>query len=389
MVSSETVQMVDQLYPKGVASPDEVLNLITSLGRSTYNHSRTVRTLLQLCDVVLFAPVAEVNMPEVVQGSLLQGVKTETAEEESLDDLDSKYPLLTFMVNLAKQYPVLTHPQQCELARRHREYHDPTALQQLVVHNLRLVFWAVTRRNNPQLDYQDAAQSGLMGLMRAAERYDERLGTRFSTYAYWWIMQYMQRAEDFEARLVRRPVHVEEQIRQYKAAIHAYQEQQERDPTDAEMASMLDWNQKKVVEHRQLAHEEYVTELVSSENDEYVETIWDTDVCADQTTPEMLIAQKEEYRMLVRTTHARLHSLLSGKKKRDRDIFLARYGLDRPCLSPRTLDDVGDTFGLTRERIRQIVMKIWKSGGEQWRNIMTETEEALEKIPVLKELVEG
>ncbi|MEK7660062.1 MAG: sigma-70 family RNA polymerase sigma factor [Patescibacteria group bacterium] len=386
MDSSETIQILGDLYPKGVASPNEVLRLIKSLGRSSKHCTRTVRALLQLCDVVLYAPVIEVEMPEPSSSTMHADIALEEEEAAGfIDHVELKDQTLEFFFNLAKQYQSLTHAQQCNLACKHRDHHDGAALQQLILHNLRLVIWTVNR-SKTHLDYLDAVQAGCMGLMCAAEKYDERLGTQFSTYAYISIKQHIKRAEYDEKKLVRCPVYVEEQIRQYDTAFATYCEKQESRPSDAEMATVLKWSQEKVVEYRLLTNAAYVTERVSPGDEEAID-IWDTDECASETTPEMLVAQKEEYLQLLRSTRERLRLLLVGKNKRDRDIFLARYGIDRPCLSPRTLDDVGEMFELTRERIRQIVMNIWRSGGEQWRNLMAETEVAFAKIQALREFV--
>jgi RNA polymerase primary sigma factor len=212
----------------------------------------------------------------------------------------------------------------------------------LIRANTRLVVSVARRYMNHGVPLLDLIQEGNLGLIRAVEKYEYRRGFRFSTYATWWIRQSITRAIADQARSVRVPVHVTDRLRQLYKTTRGLEQVFGRTPTAEELAATLGWEVRKVRWLMQVAQtpvslESPVGDEEDSELGMYVE---------DQTTPSP--AQAAYQNML----RERVEEVLATLSPREARVLRLRFGLGQD--RPYTLEEVGQKFGLTRERIRQI-----------------------------------
>ncbi|WP_281156327.1 sigma-70 family RNA polymerase sigma factor [Streptomyces sp. HYC2] len=214
----------------------------------------------------------------------------------------------------------------------------------LVVHNLRLVHSIVRSHLEQGLDYDDLVQHGALGLMRAARKFDPRMGNKFSTYATWWVRQSMTRAIADEGAIIRIPVHMHEQIRKV-ANVERSLAAQGRPATAADVAVACDLSLEKVEQARKL----------SQRTDSLDRIIGDGATLADfvgRTQP----LPSVEKQVLDALHAAEVMAVVNTFSGRDHRILMRRLGLDGDERS--TLDELGAEFGVTRERIRQLEVKL-------------------------------
>jgi RNA polymerase primary sigma factor len=264
-------------------------------------------------------------------------------EEETPPELEreiSTDSLQLFLKDIGK-VDLLTAAQEVELAKR-IERGEHRAKQEMVEANLRLVVSIAKRYRNQGLPFLDLIQEGTIGLVRAAEKFDYRKGFKFSTYATWWIRQAVARALADKARTIRMPVHVVEKLNKIARAERKLRAELGREPLAFEIGRELELSPDEVEQIRRSAQTPVSLDkpVGDEEESEFGHFI------TDESAP----APEEEAETTLRKEA--LKKVLEMLSPRERAVLELRYGLDgKP---PRTLDEVGRTFNVTRERIRQI-----------------------------------
>jgi RNA polymerase primary sigma factor len=262
-------------------------------------------------------------------------------EEEALEALEVSTDSLQLFLKDVGKVDLLTAAQEVELAKR-IERGDHRAKQEMVEANLRLVVSIAKRYRNQGLPFLDLIQEGTIGLVRAAEKFDYRKGFKFSTYATWWIRQAVARALADKARTIRMPVHVVEKLNKIMRTERKLRAEKGREPSSEEIALELDLAVDEVDQIRRTSQapvslEKPVGDEEESEFGHFIE---------DESEP---LPDEAADTTLRREALSRALSMLA---ERERRVLEMRYGLNGE--QPRTLDEVGRTFNVTRERIRQI-----------------------------------
>jgi RNA polymerase primary sigma factor len=219
------------------------------------------------------------------------------------------------------------------------------AREELIQANSRLVVHIAKKYTNNGVQFQDLIQEGNLGLIRAVEKFDYTRGFKFSTYATYWIRQAITRAIADQARTIRVPVHMTEQISKLNAASRRLEQQLGRDPTTEELAAHLELTPRRVEQIQEIAQRPLSLEMrVGDDSDSEL-----GDFIRDDDAPEPTEAAGRE---LLREE---LEQILGGLTPREAAVLGLRYGLVDG--RPHTLEEVGEQFGVTRERIRQIETK--------------------------------
>jgi RNA polymerase primary sigma factor len=271
---------------------------------------------------------------------VLDGVEEDVLDLEPDVREVSTDALQLFLKDIGK-VPLLTAAQEVELSKR-IERGEHKAKQKMVESNLRLVVSIAKNYRNQGLPFLDLIQEGTIGLVRAAEKFDHRKGFKFSTYATWWIRQAVARALADKARTIRMPVHVVEKLNKIGRAERKLLSEFGREPTAAEIAREVELGAEEVDQIRRSAQAPVSLEkpVGDEEESEFGHFLADENVALPDDAAETQM-RKETLKRILRTL-----------SQRERRVLELRYGLDGQ--HPRTLDEVGRTFNVTRERVRQI-----------------------------------
>ncbi|MFC1626836.1 RNA polymerase sigma factor RpoD [Patescibacteria group bacterium] len=259
------------------------------------------------------------------------------ARSESVSD-----PVRMYLKEIGR-IPLLTFEDEIRLAKRY-EKGDLRAKKKLTESNLRLVVSIAKKYIGRGMSLLDLIQEGNQGLIRAVEKYDWRKGYKFSTYATWWIRQAITRAIADQARTIRIPVHMVETINRYIRASRRLMQQLGREPTAEEVAKVMEVDVQKVREIMKVSQEPTSLETpVGDEEDSHLgDFISDPGPTPYDVTSRQLLKEHME-------------EVLESLSDREKRVLILRFGLEDG--RPRTLEEVGTQFGVTRERIRQIEAK--------------------------------
>jgi len=248
---------------------------------------------------------------------------------------------LQLFLNEAGRWPLLTKEEEVELAKR-VERGDLEAKERMINSNLRLVVSIAKRYQGHGLSLLDLIQEGIIGLIRAVEKFDWRRGFKFSTYATWWIRQAVQRGVANKSRTIRIPVHIVDREQRIARAERLLAPKLGRQPTDEEIAKQAKLPLKQLREVRQAARA--ITSLdrpIGSEGDSAFGDL----LPSDETTPEEELSVSLEQEVLRRA--------VGQLPEREQEVLKRRYGLNGDR-DPASLEAIGKELGLTRERVRQI-----------------------------------
>ena len=272
----------------------------------------------------------EEEIVELDNVGLLEGVGTEDPVRMYLKEIGT--------------VPLLTAEEELELAKRKSEG-DPVAKDKLIEANLRLVVSIAKRYTGRGMSFLDLVQEGNLGLIKGVEKFDYEKGYKLSTYATWWIRQSVTRALADHARTIRVPVHMFETINRMSKMQRKLTLELGYEPSTQELANALDITEEKVLEIMQIAREPASLETPIGEEDD--SNLGDFVADNNTVTPEANI----ESVML----REHIDVLLEDLKEREKEVIILRFGLRDG--HPRTLEEVGKEFNVTRERIRQIEAK--------------------------------
>ncbi len=272
-------------------------------------------------------PEDEINLSAV---ELLEGVGTEDPVRMYLKEIGT--------------VPLLTAEEEMELAKRKQEG-DNRAKEKLIEANLRLVVSIAKRYTGRGMSFLDLVQEGNLGLIKGVEKFDYQKGFKLSTYATWWIRQSVTRALADQARTIRVPVHMVETINKMSKMQRKLTLELGYEPSITELANALEMTEEKVMEIMQIAREPASLETPIGEEDDsnLGDFVADNNVLTPEDNVESVMLREH------------IDALLGDLKERERQVIVLRFGLEDG--HPRTLEEVGREFKVTRERIRQIEAK--------------------------------
>ena len=260
-----------------------------------------------------------------------------------LEGIGTEDPVRMYLKEIGT-VPLLNADEELELAKRKADG-DERAKDRLIEANLRLVVSIAKRYTGRGMSFLDLVQEGNLGLIKGVEKFDYTKGYKLSTYATWWIRQSVTRALADQARTIRVPVHMVETINKMSKMQRKLTLELGYEPSVAELADALDMSEEKVMEIMQIAREAASLETPIGEEDDsnLGDFVADSNVLTPEGNVESVMLKEH------------IDALLGDLKERERQVIVLRFGLEDG--HPRTLEEVGKAFNVTRERIRQIEAK--------------------------------
>jgi len=252
------------------------------------------------------------------------------------------YSLEKYLQEIAKE-PLLTDDQEVALAKRVREG-DPMALERMVKANLRFVVSVAKQYQNQGLQLSDLINEGNLGLIKAAQKFDETRGFKFISYAVWWIRQSVLQALVEQSRIIRLPLNKVGSYNRITRAMFEFEQKYQREPSNEELEEILKINKREIDDIIRSAHKHVSMDAPISRDEDEESSLYDViqDDDASGSHKEMM---KESLKMEIKKAMAVL-------PKRDAEIVSCYFGLRGEI--HMTLEEIGKKFNLTRERVRQI-----------------------------------
>lgn len=336
-----------EVSDKTAQREEKVRNEAKKIANNYKNKTLTMSEFEKLTDKLSLQPDELSLVYEILR---VKGVEIEEDTDEDMkgivfDNIDATTDdsVKMYLKDIG-QVPLLKPDEEIELAKRMSEG-DVAAKNRLSEANLRLVVSIAKRYVGRGMQFLDLIQEGNLGLMKAVEKFDHTKGFKFSTYATWWIKQSITRAIADQARTIRIPVHMVETINKTGRVSRQLLQTLGREPTTKEIAEKMGITEEKVIEIQKIAQDPVSLEKpIGEEEDSHL-----GDFIEDNTSASP--AEKAETKML----KEHLLEVLSSLTPRENEVIRKRYGLDDA--RPKTLEEVGREFNVTRERIRQIEAK--------------------------------
>ncbi len=313
LIEKEVDSLIKKAEKQGALTTDEVYS-----------------TLITKCD-------ANAKQTDEVLELLAQKVILVLAQEDIKEAND-------LMIGGVANVPLLTAEEELDLAYKIREG-DKNAKDKLVLSNLRLVYTIAKRYTGRGVEYEDLIQSGNIGLMKATEKFDPDKGFRFSTCATWWIRQAIVRTISEEGRTIRLPSYVKERVEKLGKIIATYSMENGKEPSVSYLVQAMGESEKKIKQY--LLLRQNTVSVYESVGDEDESVLLDFLEADENVRPDVLM-EKDELVSLAKRTVSRLSAS-------EQSIIRLRFGLDND--EPKTLEEIGEIFNVTRERVRQIEQK--------------------------------
>jgi RNA polymerase primary sigma factor len=315
----------------------------------TYLENRGVDVVPVIDDSVLTDDVLlseDLLLDDDIDDGFVKDVDEDDIDLDAIDLLDgigTEDPVRMYLKEIGT-VPLLNAEEELRLAKRKADG-DAYAKERLIEANLRLVVSIAKRYTGRGMSFLDLVQEGNLGLIKGVEKFDYTKGYKLSTYATWWIRQSVTRALADQARTIRVPVHMVETINKMSKMQRKLTLELGYEPSVAELAEALDMTEDKVMEIMQIAREPASLETPIGEEDDsnLGDFVADNNVLTPEGNVESVMLREH------------IDALLGDLKERERQVIVLRFGLEDG--HPRTLEEVGKEFNVTRERIRQIEAK--------------------------------
>jgi len=327
---------------RGMLTESEILNTLQSLELSV-NQIDAIYEILADMGIEVVPEISEVET-ELELEEEISAIEEEAEIDLTIPDgVTIDDPVRMYLKEIGR-IPLLTPEEEIELAKR-KEQGNEEAKRRLAEANLRLVVSIAKKYVGRGMLFLDLIQEGNLGLIKAVEKFDYRKGYKFSTYATWWIRQAITRAIADQARTIRIPVHMVETINKLIRVSRQLLQEKGREPSPEEIAKEMGISVERIREIMKIAQEPVSLETpIGEEEDSHLgDFIEDTDVPAPAEAASFMILKEQ------------LEDVLNTLTPREEKVLRLRFGLDDG--RPRTLEEVGQIFGVTRERIRQIEAK--------------------------------
>ncbi len=354
MTKEDIQAKIDQLIQLGKAQKNTLeindINNIISTTEITANDMETILSALEKSKIEVIHITDDLSdADDLAMESTDDDYNGDNEEDIDLDSIDTsdspgtEDPVRMYLKEIG-MIPLLSTAEENELAKRKTEG-DEEAKKKLIEANLRLVVSIAKRYTGRGMSFLDLVQEGNMGLIKGVEKFDYTKGYKLSTYATWWIRQSVTRALADQARTIRVPVHMVETINKMSKTQRRLTLELGCEPSIKQLAEAMEISEEKVMEIMQIAREPASLETPIGEEDDsnLGDFVADTSTVTPESNVEAVMLREQ------------IDSILGDLKERERQVIQLRFGLEDG--HSRTLEEVGQVFGVTRERIRQIEAK--------------------------------